>query len=606
MKNLELHAQESAKYWVMSNINNADFRSKYFPQKLDICEENFLNRKVWSGGENLTASCDANDKKDGNYSLKMDSSKGFSNVEFYTPLISVTPNTQYKLSYWVKTKDIVKADSNTQTMGKVYPALYKSTAKEGDEVNASNRISSGFNIGPNLTGTNDWVFKETLFITTADTAYLRLRVQPGNAGKGIIWVDNVKLEPLGPAPSINPTITPIVTISPTLIPTKIPTSTPTSSPVTTGGICGYIKNSSGGGIGGVTITIYKNVNNVGSSQNVITDSSGFFNLNNFVPKMAAYAVRPQGVPAGYTGPVKTTTSGWTWQIPKGPDTPLSSTSYENQQLGNANGDCASSWGGTSCRCNFKYGCASIANPASVACDYVNNKITWPAVAGVSRYPLRVDANPDSWNANSCATINPGDVCEDVSTNSKSFTFADNVTYHVWVHSISACDGSWGTGPYAEATCLKSASSITPIVTVSPTLVPTNGPTKVPTSTPVPTPVASGTVCGYIKDSAGVGIAGVAVQIQKSVNNINTFENVTTNSAGYFVSSKSFVPNLAAYAVRPQGAPVKTTTNIGAWMIWNGPNTPLNSTSYENQQLGNANGDCASSWGGTSCRCNFKF
>jgi hypothetical protein len=241
MKNLELQTQESAKYWVMSNINDADFRSKYFPQKLDICEENFLNRKVWSGEENLIATCDSTDKKDGNYSLKMDSSASFSNVEFYTPLMKANPNTQYKLSYWIKTKDIVKANSDTQTMGKVYPALYKSTAKESDEVNSSNRVSSGFNIGPNLIGTNDWAFKETVFNTTADAFYIRLRVQPGNAAKGIIWVDNVKLESLGPVPLISPTLIPtngptksptaIPTTTLTLIPTKVPTSTPTPNPI---------------------------------------------------------------------------------------------------------------------------------------------------------------------------------------------------------------------------------------------------------------------------------------------------------------------------------------------------------------------------------------
>ncbi|MFA5828211.1 MAG: hypothetical protein WC841_02535 [Candidatus Shapirobacteria bacterium] len=97
-------------------------------------------------------------------------------------------------------------------------------------------------------------------------------------------------------------------------------------------------------------------------------------------------------------------------------------------------------------------CEPVANPAGLVCDVAGNRISWNPVAGADYYPLRVDDSPSSFNS-ACTPTNPGDVCEDVSTTYKYYTFEPGGTYDIWVHAISACDGSWGVGAINRITCV---------------------------------------------------------------------------------------------------------------------------------------------------------
>jgi hypothetical protein len=125
---------------------------------------------------------------------------------------------------------------------------------------------------------------------------------------------------------------------------------PTLPPSAVGSVCGYVRNSAGAGIAGVTVRV---LNGDGVYRDVTTNSAGLFTNSGFIPSGWAYAVRPQGVPAGYVAPVKTTTAGWSWNTVTSANTPVNSPSYESQKLGT--NDCASTYtGGSACRCNFKY------------------------------------------------------------------------------------------------------------------------------------------------------------------------------------------------------------------------------------------------------------
>ena len=70
-------------------------------------------------------------------------------------------------------------------------------------------------------------------------------------------------------------------------------------------------------------------------------------------------------------------------------------------------------------------------------------LRWNAVVGATKYALRVDdATANSWT-NSCATINPGDVCNDnITATSYTYNVVAGHNYHWWVHALNNCGGGW--------------------------------------------------------------------------------------------------------------------------------------------------------------------
>ena len=208
LRNLEFHPQFSAKFLALYNYQNQEFRNRFFPQQLKICEENLLKKKIWEG--DLNWSCDTTTKKIGNSSLSLFSSN-FSNAEVYSLLIRVEPNKFYKVSYWVKTENLQAQDA--QVYGRVVTAQYNQNAKEEDEIN-QNRIDSGFGLGENVGGTSDWAKKSYIFKTNSGIRYIRLRAPIGLMGKakGRVWYDELKIEETVPTPT--PTPSPSLSLSP--------------------------------------------------------------------------------------------------------------------------------------------------------------------------------------------------------------------------------------------------------------------------------------------------------------------------------------------------------------------------------------------------------
>jgi hypothetical protein len=155
-----------------------------------ICEENFPNKKIWDG--NFVWQCDGEIKREGEASLKLTSSE-FSDAEVYSPLIPVKPNQAYKVSYWVKTRNLVP--DTAKVYGRIIVAQYNENVKEEDEVH-QNQIDAGFNLGENVGGTTDWVKKSYTFVTNSPTKFIRLRASLGLQGRsrGEVWFDEVRLE----------------------------------------------------------------------------------------------------------------------------------------------------------------------------------------------------------------------------------------------------------------------------------------------------------------------------------------------------------------------------------------------------------------------------
>lgn len=163
------------------------------------CEENLTKTKLWYG--DLAWDCDDQIKIEGNSSIRLES-KQFSGAEVYSPLIPVKPNQTYRVSYWVKTENLIPSDA--KAYGKIIAAQYNSYAKESDEVN-QNRIDPGFDLGENIGGTVDWVKKSYTFKTSPQTVFVRLRAPMGLGGsaKGKVWFDGVKIEEVVSTSSIS-------------------------------------------------------------------------------------------------------------------------------------------------------------------------------------------------------------------------------------------------------------------------------------------------------------------------------------------------------------------------------------------------------------------
>lgn len=118
---------------------------------------------------------------------------------------------------------------------------------------------------------------------------------------------------------------------------------------------------------GVKVNVYNTTNN---PRSFITDSTGRFQVAEFIGKGETYAVRIENTPEGYKIPAKTTTLGWTKRQgapATDPNTPLNSPSYEMQKYGED--DCAGPAlsgpdAGKVGRCNFKLDPKPIASTAA--------------------------------------------------------------------------------------------------------------------------------------------------------------------------------------------------------------------------------------------------
>jgi len=121
------------------------------------------------------------------------------NGELYSTLIPVQPNTKYKVNYSVKTEELTSVGA--QYPGSVIISEYNSSAKEGDALTA-NRVHDGRRDNvPTVTGTNDWTSKNYTFTTTANTAYVRIRLINAGWGetKGRVYFKDVHFEKMSSA-----------------------------------------------------------------------------------------------------------------------------------------------------------------------------------------------------------------------------------------------------------------------------------------------------------------------------------------------------------------------------------------------------------------------
>lgn len=155
-----------------------------------FCGEKISATKVWSGTLRIT--CDATSKKEGDFSISLYSSES-SDAEAHSKLIAVTPSTSYRVSYWVKTQDLVP--NTARAYARVVVSQYNQYAKDEDEL-TSNRIDSGISLGENISGTQDWALKTYAFTTTSQTRWVRLRLPMGLWGtaRGRVWFDDIKIE----------------------------------------------------------------------------------------------------------------------------------------------------------------------------------------------------------------------------------------------------------------------------------------------------------------------------------------------------------------------------------------------------------------------------
>ena len=174
------------------------YTSTPMPLIQGYCGEIFEKIKIWQG--DLTWSCDtgANSESHGSLIIRSDN---FSDAEVYSLLIPVKPNKKYQVNYWVKTNLIV---DDADVYGKVIVAQYTEKAQEGDEI-YENRLDNGFFLGDNLAGLTGWANKSYTFITSSETAFIRLRAAFGLSGKvkGQAWYDHVLFTPVDQSSQLN-------------------------------------------------------------------------------------------------------------------------------------------------------------------------------------------------------------------------------------------------------------------------------------------------------------------------------------------------------------------------------------------------------------------
>lgn len=176
-------------------------RSEFKP--IQVCEENFFKEQIWEGeSKNINISCDNQTKIEGKTSVRLASSQP-ANIETYSPLINIKPNTKYEVSYWVKTTDL--QTHSAQIYGKIITSQYDNLSQEEDSL-TQNRVDAGFDLGENVKGTSNWIKKSYMFITDSQSKYVRLRALLGGSGtaQGTVWYDNVTINELDTPPSCIP------------------------------------------------------------------------------------------------------------------------------------------------------------------------------------------------------------------------------------------------------------------------------------------------------------------------------------------------------------------------------------------------------------------
>ncbi len=159
---------------------------------LTDCSTMLPNGKIWKG--ELQAQCDPAVMHDGYYALWLNTLDTWAVVERYSSLISVEPNQQYEVSYWVKTDLVYQL---ADMYGKVITSEYYSVAREEDAVN-ENRNGTGFSTGRSIGGTTDWAYQSYQFTTRADATFIRLRAVMGGpdqtgGAKGSMWITQLNL-----------------------------------------------------------------------------------------------------------------------------------------------------------------------------------------------------------------------------------------------------------------------------------------------------------------------------------------------------------------------------------------------------------------------------
>lgn len=190
-------------------------------------------------------------------------------------------------------------------------------------------------------------------------------------------------------------------------------------------------------------------------------------------------------------------------------------------------------------------------------------ITWNPVAGATRYAIRVDDLSNPWaSTTSCSSVNPGDVCTELTGTSISYTFQSGKAYDIWVHSVNNC-GTYSPSAVAKATVPTPTPTSTPTPlppTPTPTSTPT--PTPTPTFTPTPTPIGGIMISGTVfvdtngngaKDTGEFGYAsGLTISLSSG-------DDTRTNGSGNY-SFTNLAPGTYIVTADPPSGYVDTTTN----------------------------------------------
>lgn len=109
-------------------------------------------------------------------------------------------------------------------------------------------------------------------------------------------------------------------------------------------------------------------------------------------------------------------------------------------------------------------CPALSTPVNLSssCDYSGAapvmSLAWSAVADADFYPLRVDADPSSFNT-ACTPPNVDDYCGDVATNNFQFTTGGGTVYAWWVHAANNCGNYSGANSQVMG-CADCPSNVT--------------------------------------------------------------------------------------------------------------------------------------------------
>ena len=137
----------------------------------------------WRGDKGLVQIVDS-DPKDGKRSLTVHSSNQSGDIAGYTQKVKVKPNTSYRLSAWIKSKDVVVVDKKLK-------------------IGANVSIVGGYEASESLIGSNDWNYVVLKFDTGERTEVeVAARIGLYNSlARGQAWFDDLCLIEMGPSVS---------------------------------------------------------------------------------------------------------------------------------------------------------------------------------------------------------------------------------------------------------------------------------------------------------------------------------------------------------------------------------------------------------------------